>query len=464
MLGLLSILGSATESHGEAVHEAVTTATHASPALGLAAYLGIGLFVFCYALIALEHKSKIDKSGLALLAGSGLWIIVSLFSSDRSGLSAEILHESQEIFSIVVFLLAAMTIVETLLHYGLFDWIEQKISEKKLSSAQLFWILGFMTFFLSAVLDNLTTTLIMIQVGRKIYTHKQAFLIFVAAVIIAANAGGAFSPLGDVTTIILWLAGKFSATEVIKDGFLPSLAVFVIPHYLLSRKIRTHEEAEKAKKIKKADVVKPNWPVIAVGLGSFSLPMVMSFIGLPPFLGLLAGLSVLWIVSDYMTRDEDHGAHGATSARILNLIQKTDIATLKFFIGILLAVGALGHLGVLDKLSTALFSGSTDLKTIFVGSSALGFLSAILDNVPLVAAALDVFPPGVNPAEWVLLAITAGTGGSLLVVGSAAGVAAMGQVPELTFGKYLKMASFPALLGFLAGAGVWLLQYQVLYG
>lgn len=463
MLGILSLLANAAGSHGETMHEATQAVSAASPVLGTAAYLVIGLFVFSYAMIALEHKSKIDKSGLALLAGAGSWILVSIFASDRSGLSDTILHESQEIFSIVVFLLAAMTIVETLLHYGLFDWIEQKISEKKLSSAQLFWTLGIMTFFLSAVLDNLTTTLIMIQVGRKIYTHKQAFIIFVAAVVIAANAGGAFSPLGDVTTIILWLAGKFSATEILKDGFIPALAVFAIPHYMLSRQIKTHEEAEKAHKTKKSEAITPNWTVIGVGLGSFALPLIMSFIGLPPFLGLLAGLSVLWIVSDYMNRGEDH-EHGATSSRIINLIQKTDIATLKFFIGILLAVGALGHLGVLEKLSVVLFNGSADLKTIFIGSNILGFVSAILDNVPLVAATLNVFPPSVNPSEWVLLAITAGTGGSLLIIGSAAGVAAMGQVPELTFVKYLKMASLPALMGFAAGSAVWLLQYKILYG
>lgn len=426
--------------------------------LGWAAYAAIALFIFCYALIALEHKAKLDKSGLALLAGSGIWIIISLATADRSGISDAILHESQDIFSIVVFLMAAMTIVETLLHYGLFDWIQQKITEKKLSAAQLFWTLGIITFFLSSVLDNLTTTLIMIQIGRKIYTHKQAFLIYVAAVVIAANAGGAFSPLGDVTTIILWLAGKFSALEVIKTGFLPALAIFVIPHYLLSRKIKTHEEVEKAHKIAKADVIRPQWGVVAVCLASFSLPVAANLLGLPPFMGLLTGLAVVWIVADYVNRDAEHGS----DAKIISLIQKTDIATLKFFIGILLAVGGLGHLGVLDKLSGTLFGQEATASSIIIGSTVLGLFSAILDNVPLVAAALNVFPDSVTPSQWVLLALTAGTGGSLLIIGSAAGVAAMGQVPELSFGKYLKIATFPAFLGFVAGVGVWLLQYNLL--
>ncbi|MCA9324008.1 sodium:proton antiporter NhaD [Candidatus Saccharibacteria bacterium] len=455
---LLSLFGSADHAT-ETISETAQHVTNV-PTLGLAAYLGLGLFVLCYTMIALEHKSKIDKSGMALLAGTGLWVIIAAFAKDRSGLNADILHESQEIFSIVVFLLAAMTIVETLVHYGLFDWVEQKISEKKLSSERLFWILGILTFLLSAVLDNLTTTLIMIQVGRKIYAHKQAFLIFVASTIIAANAGGAFSPLGDVTTIILWLAGKFSATEIIKDGLLPALAIFAIPHYMLSRKIRTHEEAEKAHSVTASERVHPNWPVISIGLGAFVLPVLANLIGLPPFMGLLAGLAILWIASDFSNRDK---GHHESEAKIINLIQKTDIATLKFFIGILLAVGALGHLGVLEKLNSILFNGSTSLATVVSASTVLGVMSSILDNVPLVAAAINVFPAHVLPAEWVLLALTAGTGGSLLVVGSAAGVAAMGQVPELTFVKYLKLASIPALFGFIAGIIVWLIQFNILY-
>lgn len=433
--------------------------TATSSPLGIEAYIGIAFFAICYILIAFEHQSKIDKSGLALLAGSGLWVLVALFAKDRSGLSAEILHESQEIFSVVVFLLAAMTIVETLLHYGLFDWIQQKISERELTQSQLFWILGILTFLLSAILDNLTTTLIMVQVGRKIYTEKQSYLIFVMSAVIAANAGGAFSPLGDVTTIILWLAGKFSALEIIVDGFLPSVAVFVSAHYLLSRKIKVHVSMEKEHKIKSKDVVRPNWTVITVGLLSFTMPIFASLLELPPFLGLLFGLGILWVVADLTNREADH----TSSAKLIKIIQKTDVGTLKFFIGILLAVGALGEMGILTKLSSALFGGSSSLSAITIGSTALGALSAILDNVPLVAAAIDVFPEGVNAAEWVLLAITAGTGGSMLVVGSAAGVAAMGQVPELTFGKYLKIATLPAAVGFLAGIAVWLVQYQLLY-
>jgi Na+/H+ antiporter NhaD/arsenite permease-like protein len=424
----------------------------------LGTWLAISLFVAVYLLIAFEHKSKIDKSGLALLAGSGMWLIAAIFSSEKSLVSAEIMHETQEIFSIVVFLLAAMTIVEVLLHYGLFDWIQQKIVEKKLSSAQLFWLLGLMTFLLSGILDNLTTTLIMIQIGRKIYSNKDSFIIFVAATVIAANAGGAFSPLGDVTTIMLWLAGKFSATEVIIGGFLPALATWLVPQYLLAKKIKTREEAEKEHKISKYEAIKLNKPVVALGLGSFIFPIVFSLIGLPPFMGLLLGVGILWIATDFSLKQKGDPDY---SKKIISIVQKTDIATLKFFIGILLAVGSLGYMGVLDTLGRALFPDGSGLNTYIGGSVALGGISAILDNVPLVAAAIKIFPASAPAQVWVLLAITAGTGGSLFIIGSAAGVAAMGQAPEINFTKYLRIATVPALIGYILGVIVWVLQYGI---
>ena len=260
--------------------------------------LGIGLFALAYVFIALEHKFHINKSGVAIALGAFLWLLTVLITGDGKEVSESLLHDSQEIFSIVVFLLSAMTIVEMMIHFGLFDWVQEKIMEKKLSSSQLFWILGLITFFLSGILDNLTTTLIMIQIGRKIYSHKKSFLIFVAATVIAANAGGAPSPLGDVTTIMIWLAGKASAGELLTLGMIPAFATFAVPHYLLSRKITQHEKAERPMPIKgkKAD---PDWTMITIGFGAFIMPIAFSVIGLPPFLGLLMGLGIVWIVNDY---------------------------------------------------------------------------------------------------------------------------------------------------------------------
>lgn len=417
------------------------------------------LFILGYFFIATEHKSHINKSGIALILGGVLWVIVALISHDKKEISHALAENSGEIFSIVIFLLSAMTIVEILVHYQFFDWIQEKILQNKISQNKLFWILGALTFVMSAFLDNLTTTLIMIQIGKKIYKHQTNFLIFTANTIIAANAGGAASPVGDVTTIMLWLANKFNAFQVISIGILPAIAAWVVPQYLMGKKITKHEEAEKAH----ADLdlvddtkIKPIWSVIFIGLFSFVLPVIFNMIGLPPFLGLLLGVGILWVFIDIKAKD-NHAHH--TTGKIVNVIQKTDITTLKFFIGILLAVGALAHIGLLKSLNDFIYGQDIQITRLVIGNIILGLSSSILDNVPLVAAAIKMFAFDVPVAIWVLLAITAGTGGSILVIGSAAGVAAMGQVKELNFMYYLKTAAFPAFLGYVSAILTWIALY-----
>jgi Na+/H+ antiporter NhaD/arsenite permease-like protein len=418
-----------------------------------------GLFIIGYAFIALEHNLKINKSGTAIIIGSLSWLIVDFFYKFDSEVGEALMHETQEIFSIVVFLLAAMTIVEILVHYRFFDWLQDKIMQKKISASALFWLLGGLTFFLSAVLDNLTTTLIMIQIGRKIYKNNDNFLLFTANTVVAANAGGAFSPIGDVTTIMLWLAQKFTAWQIISIGFLPALAAWIIPQFLIGRQVKHHEDAEKAHAIEvegEEGKIKPYWSVIIIGFLSFLFPVFFNLIGLPPFLGLLTGVGILWMFIDITSKNsDDHYREG----QVIKMIQKVDLSTLKFFIGILLAVGALSHVGLLASLSDSIFGTEFNLGRLIGGNVALGFMSSILDNVPLVAAAIKMLAASTPAVIWVLLAITAGTGGSLLVIGSAAGVAAMGQVKELTFGYYLKKISFPALLGYLAAVLVWVGLY-----
>lgn len=417
------------------------------------------LFVLGYFFIATEHKTHVNKSGVAIVIGGVLWLLAAFFSHDKHEVGLAITENGAEIFSIVVFLLSAMTIVEVLVHYRLFDWIREKIVQRKISQTSLFWLLGAITFILSAFLDNLTTTLIMLQIGRKIYKHQANFLIFAANTVIAANAGGAASPIGDVTTIMLWLANKFNAAQVITIGLLPALVTWIIPQYLMGRQINKHEEAEKGApgfEIVNEEKVQPFWSIIMIGLFSFLLPVIFNLIGLPPFLGLLLGLGVLWIFIDIKSK----GGHVSyTNGKIIDIIQKTDIATLKFFIGILLAVGAMAHIGLLKGLNDLIFGAEVNIWRLVAGNTALGFMSAILDNVPLVAAAIKMFSTGTTPAIWVLLALTAGTGGSMLVIGSAAGVAAMGQVKELNFSYYFKKASFPALLGYLGGVATWIAMY-----
>ena len=425
-------------------------------------YTILGLvFVLGYIYIATEHKTHINKSGVAIVVGGILWLIVALFSHNKSEISLALTENGGEIFSIVVFLLSAMTIVEILVHYQLFDWIREKIMKKKISPNGLFWILGILTFVMSAFLDNLTTTLIMIQIGRKIYKDKENFLIFVANTVIAANAGGAASPIGDVTTIMLWLANKFNAVQVVTIGIIPAIVAWIVPQYLLGKKIRHHEKAEQADPgfdLVDEKKVQPYWSVILVGLFSFFLPVIFNLMGLPPFLGLLLGVGVLWVLIDIKAKT-GHIDH--TTGKIVNVIQKTDISTLKFFIGILLAVGALSHVGLLKELNNLIFGPEINIVRLVTGNVVLGFTSSILDNVPLVAAAIKMFASGIGPSIWVLLAVTAGTGGSMLVIGSAAGVAAMGQVKELNFSYYLKKATIPALLGYICAVLVWVGLYSL---
>jgi len=359
-----------------------------------------------------------------------------------------------------------MTIVEVLVHYHFFSWIQQRIIEKKISQTKLFWLLGALTFIFSAFLDNLTTTLIMIQIGRKIYQDKDNFLIFVATTVIAANAGGAASPIGDVTTIMLWLADKFTALQVISIGILPAIAAWVVPQYLMEKKIKTHEKAElRHPRVYPTDEKhkKPYWPVIGLGMLSFTFPVAANLMGLPPFLGLLAGVGILWIFIDYQVSRNKNRMPTHQGGQIVEVIQKTDITTLKFFIGILLAVGALAHIGLLKELSLLLFGADPSITRLVIGNTILGAASSVFDNVPLVAAAIKMFASGLDSVIWVLLAITAGTGGSMLVVGSAAGVAAMGQVKELTFGYYFRKATIPAILGYIAGVLVWIGVYAIFF-
>lgn len=447
-----------------------------NPELFLQISTGV-IFAIGYISIAFEHKWGINKSGTAILTGALLWLTIAVVgSTNEHGISEAIIAEGGEILSIVVFLLSAMTIVEVLLHYRLFDWLQEKIIQRKVSQKLLFWSLGACTFVLSAILDNLTTTLVMLQLGSKIYKNKNNFLIFAASVIIAANAGGAWSPIGDVTTIMLWVSGKFEALQIITQGILPSIVAWIIPHALLARQIKFHEEAELAHKsfdIVNEEKVKPYWSIIFVGLFSFLLPVFFNVMGMPPFLGILMGVGFLWVLIDWQDRrktfglsnenNENHASHNHEKSRddgkVMKLIQRTDIATLKFFIGILLAVSALSYVGTIEKLGVALFGEELNPARLAVGSVALGFGSAIVDNVPLVAVAIKMLGEGTHELIWVLLALAAGTGGSMLVIGSAAGVAAMGEVKDLSFGFYFRKAALPAFLGYIGGIVVWCIMF-----
>ena len=415
--------------------------------------LSVTIFLLGYIAISQEHILKISKTSISLILAIVLWVLVVLGRLENVGLA--LAESAGEIFSLVIFLLSAMTLVEILTHYGLFDFIYTKLLKLKLGDKAQFFIITFLAFIFSAFLDNLTTTIVFLQIASRFFSGKN-LLKSASAIVIAANAGGAFSPIGDVTTTMLWLANKFNTPTIITQAFIPSLTVFLVSSLLIGRQITadTKDSVEKAIRLGKIE-----WFIISLCLLSFLLPLFMTIVHLPPYFGLLLGLGTIWLVVDLARLQRPHST--SLSIAIEKFFQKTDIASLYFFIGILLAIGALRHLGVLDGISHRLFTTTPSTTRIIQGNIAIGGLSAVFDNIPLTAAAIDIVKT-TDPRLWALLAFTVGVGGSLLLIGSVPGIIAMAIVRELTFSIYLKIASLPALVAFLLGIVVWLLQYNYL--
>ena len=416
-------------------------------------YIAVLVFILGYLFITLESKLHINKSAFALAMGGILWTIVALY--DPHVVSHHLSEAGNEIFNLVIFLLAAMSLVEILVHYRVFDVIRAKILGKTTSDRTQFVIITAVAFVLSAVVDNLTATIVMIQISRKFFKGEN-LLIAATGVAIAANAGGAFSPIGDITTIMLWLAHKFEASQIIIQGILPSIALYGTMIALMKPKIEESGYDElndhMVHKLSRGEKI-ITFSVIV----SFLLPVIAKNIGLPPVLGILLGLGITWIVVDLMRSMSN--SHSHLTASIEHLMQKSDIGSIKFFIGILLAVSALNALGILEYVSSVVYAGGAESTGVIIGGNIfLGLISSVLDNIPLTAIAIDILP-NVAPSLWVLLAISVGTGGSLLAIGSAAGVVAMGMVKELTFEKYFKYGFVPALVGFFVAIAVWGAQY-----
>ncbi len=418
--------------------------------------IAVALFVLGYAAITLEHRLRTHKSAVGLALAGVLWLIATRMPGRNSEeLKHAIEVAGSEVFGLVVFLLAAMTLVEVLIHFRLFDAIQVRLSKYGLHARHQFLLLAVITFFLSAILDNLTVTIIMIQISRRFY--KGSLMIPVTAgIVVAANAGGAWSPIGDVTTILLWIEEKFTATEIIKDGFLPSVALATVACGLIARHVKPKPlQIEQSARVSITGI---NRIVVGLALGSFMLPVVMNFIGLPPYLGLLLGLGAVWLVIEVFQHPSLKRIDEET--KLEAMLSKTDISSIKFFIGVLLAVSALSYMGVLDIVSHELFGAEPSFGRLVAGISSLGLLSAIVDNVPLTALAIDLLKVQ-DPALWVFLAVMVGTGGSALIIGSASGVVAMGMVKEINFGNYMKIATIPVLLGYAAAIAVWYAQYSL---
>lgn len=388
------------------------------------------------------------------MTGVLCWTIYAVQSTSAHIVTEELLHHLGEIASIVFFLLGAMTIVELIDSHNGFDLITRKIETK--SKAYLVLIVASITFFLSSLLDNLTTAIVMTSLCSKILNSKEDKLWFAGMVVIAANAGGAWSPLGDVTTTMLWIGGQITAFSIIKQLILPSIAVCIIPALLIAYRFKGQKISEIPESVctpkEKRD---GKFVLIAGTVLLVFVPVFKTITHLPPFMGMFLALGFIWIITTIIHKGtEPELAYRFTVARAL---QKVDTPSILFFLGILLAVSSLESYGLLKNLAALL---TNNLKNDYLIGASLGLLSAVVDNVPLVAASQGMYDLSSYPTDhpfWQFLALTTGTGGSAIIIGSAAGVAVMG-IEQINFMWYLKKITWLALIGFSAGILVFLLQ------
>ena len=452
------------------------------------------VFVLGYLAIALEHPIKVDKAASALIIGTLCWVVYIIGAKDIFSLGYspawekfahehnvwlsieaahefivefEIIHHLGEIAEILFFLLGAMTIVEMVDQHNGFKAITDRITTT--NKVKLLWILSFLTFFMSALLDNLTTTIVLVALLRKLIDDKQTRWFFASMVVLAANAGGAWSPIGDVTTIMLWIGGQVTAAKIVMGVFIPSVICMAVPLTILSftmkgavnRPVVEDDERE---------LTTPREQILMLILGVAGLlfvPIFKTTTHLPPYMGMLLSLGVIWVVSEILHKDKDDEIKH--KLRVTAVLRKVDVPTILFFLGILSAVAALQSAGHLHLLSQYL---DEHLGDIFLIDLAIGVLSSIVDNVPLVAGAMGMYPIAETGATgymssfvqdgtfWEFLAYTAGTGGSMLIIGSAAGVAAMG-LEKIDFIWYLKKISLLALVGYLAGAAFYYIEFML---
>jgi Na+/H+ antiporter NhaD/arsenite permease-like protein len=421
------------------------------------------VFVLAYAAIALEHPLKINKSASALLGAGLLWTIYALATGDAAKVGGELSESLMGTAQIVFFLMGAMTIVEVVDAHNGFEVITRRIKTQKLST--LMWMVGFVSFFLSAILDNLTTTIVMVSLMKKLLDKREDRLFFAGIIVIAANAGGAWTPIGDVTTTMLWIGGQITAVEIMKGLFIPSLINLLVPlavtsFVLGSRPVIAPKRADAAEG-PETTAFERNL-MFFMGLGILvAVPVFKTVTHLPPFMGILFGLGILWLVGDLVHRnkEDDLAKQRLTLARALTRI---DMSSIVFFIGILLAVAVLEHTHILSSIARWLDQhvGRQDIIVMLIG-----LVSAVVDNVPLVAASMGMYSLQQYPVDsflWEFLAYCAGTGGSILIIGSAAGVAAMG-LEKIDFFWYVRKISGLALIGYLAGALFYIAEYHLLH-
>ena len=423
------------------------------------------IFVIGYLAIAFEHPLKINKTATALLTGVLCWTVYIVSVNEPNTVLGELSHHLASVSEILFFLLGAMTIVELIDAHDGFRLITDRITSK--NKVTLLWIIAMITFFLSAILDNLTTAIVMVSVLRKLIKDPESRKLFAGVVIIAANAGGAWSPIGDVTTTMLWIGGQITPVNIMKTLLIPSLISLIIPLIYLTFKlkgsVKRNEVDEDSKEEVHGLIIKTENSVIMllVGIGCLLfVPIFKTITHLPPYMGILLGLGIVWITFEILHADKDEEErHPFTVSHALS---KIDTSSILFFLGILVAIGALESTNLLSGLAQWMDKtvGNQDVIVILIGLA-----SAVIDNVPLVAASMGMYDLNTFPADskiWEFMAYCAGTGGSILIIGSAAGVAVMGM-EKIDFLWYLRKISFTALIGYFAGVIAYLLIFALLH-
>lgn len=433
----------------------------------------VAVFIFGYACIALEHGTKINKAPVALIMCAVCWTLYAIGTStgvitlpEGKAVTDVMLHHLSETAEIIVFLMGAMTIVEIVDANGGFNFVKSRIQTTNKRS--LMWRMAWMTFFLSAVLDNLTTAIVMIMVLRKLVSSREDRMLFAGLIILAANAGGAFSPIGDVTTIMLWMRGMVSTGGIILQVFLPAVMSLLIPclfvHFRLKGELAPVEDDALVNEGEQFSKTERNI-VFFLGVGGLLfVPIFKMLTGLAPYVGMMLMLGILWTVIEvFLARKKN--SHLTSTHRATNMLQRIDLTTILFFLGILMTVSTLSATGVLTAFGEWLNEATGANYYAITGS--IGAASAVVDNVPLVAGCMGMYPIEAAGALaqdgifWQLLAYCAGVGGSMLIIGSAAGVVVMG-LENISFGWYLKNISWLALAGYLAGIAVYAIQHPLM--
>ncbi len=412
-------------------------------------YTILSIFIIGYLGIVFEHAIKLNKSAVALTIAALCWS--AYFMGSNIPLTEDLKtfgHHVSDISQIIFFLMGAMTLVEMVDSHKGFALVTNLIGTS--SSKKLLWIISFITFFLSAILDNLTTTILMISLLRKLIPLAKDRMVLCCIVVVMANAGGAWTPIGDVTTTMLWINGQISSLAIMKSLFIPSLISVLLPLIYFTFQMKGKSSKFDKKKGKSSEP--GSKLVFAVGIGGLVfVPIFKALTGLPPFMGILLALGVLWIVTDIL-----HYKEKREHLQVPTILSRIDTPSILFFLGILLSVSALQAAGMLDNVAMWL---NEEVRSLSLIATLLGIFSAIIDNVPLVAATMGMYPLSQFPIDhtlWHMIAYAAGTGGSLLIIGSSSGVAMMG-LEKISFFYYMKKMTIPVLVGYLAGMGIYLI-------